>query len=82
MTLYVCLTSSVTSILLKLDQWKLMRERKFIPTPAKSVQHEPRNGIILCPNHHALFDAYCFYIRWVLQVSRNVKIIPFAFLPF
>src|SRR5271170_7960037 len=63
------LTSSVTSILLKFEQWEVMRQREFIPAPAKSVQHEARNGILLCPSHHAQFDAYYFYIRWVPEVS-------------
>jgi hypothetical protein len=35
------------------------------------VEHEPRNGINLCDNHHSDFDSYRFFIRWVPSVSRN-----------
>jgi len=45
-----------------------MRDRGFIPTQAKSVVHEARNGVLMCKNHHGLFNAYFFYIRWVPEV--------------
>jgi hypothetical protein len=35
------------------------------------VEHEPRNGITLCDNHHSNFDGYRFFIRWVPSVSLN-----------
>ena len=39
---------------------------------AKSVQHEPRNGINLCDLHHNDFDDYRFFIRWVLLVTVSI----------
>ena len=45
--------------------------RGFIPSFAKSVEHEPRNGINLCDTHHSDFDGYRFFIRWVPLVSLN-----------
>jgi hypothetical protein len=35
------------------------------------VEHEPRNGINLCDNHHSDFDSYRFFIRWVPSASLN-----------
>jgi HNH endonuclease len=45
-----------------------MRRKGFIPQPAKSEEHEARNGITLCSSHHRLFDAYRYYIRWIPEV--------------
>src|ERR1700735_2512550 len=42
-----------------------MRERGLIPLQSKSVQHEARNGVLLCWNHHGAFVRHSFYIRWV-----------------
>ena len=41
-----------------------MKELGYLPTNVKSVYHEARNGILLCPNHHVAFDKYNFYIKW------------------
>jgi len=49
-------------------------EQGFIPAQAKSVEHEARNGMLLCRSHHGLFDSFYFYIRWVPQVERFVLI--------
>ena len=49
-------------------QWQAMKEYGFVPEQAKGVEHEARNGILLCATHHNLFDSYCFYIRWIPQV--------------
>jgi hypothetical protein len=46
-----------------------MEEFGYIPKKAKSVCHEARNGILLCPNHHGGFDKYYFYIKWHSQVT-------------
>ncbi|KAI0293777.1 hypothetical protein BC826DRAFT_368939 [Russula brevipes] len=48
--------------------WAFLKTRGFIPPLAKSVEHEPRNGINLCYSHHADFDSYRFFIRWVPSV--------------
>lgn len=49
-------------------QWETMRANGFVPPQAKSVEHEPRNGIQLCKNHHSLFDDFSFFIRWIPTV--------------
>ena len=46
-------------------QWDQMKAKGFVPPEAKSVAHEPRNGILMCPTHHALSDQFYYYIRWV-----------------
>jgi len=49
-------------------QWNEMRKLRFIPRQAKSVYHEPRNGMLLCGNHSWAFDHHYFYVRWVPEV--------------
>jgi predicted restriction endonuclease len=49
-------------------QWQTMKEQGFVPESAKGVAHEARNGILLCVNHHTLFNTLCYYIRWVPEV--------------
>ena len=49
-------------------QWAEMKEAGFVPENAKSVEHEARNGLLLCKNHHGLFDSYSYYIRWIPEV--------------
>ncbi|KAF9507171.1 hypothetical protein BS47DRAFT_1352022 [Hydnum rufescens UP504] len=47
------------------DIWETLCMGRFIPAEARSVEQEARNVILLCKNHHALFDGFAFYIRWV-----------------
>ncbi|KZP21304.1 hypothetical protein FIBSPDRAFT_825845 [Athelia psychrophila] len=54
--------------------WGLLKGRGFVPSFAKSVVHEPRNGINLCSVHHVDFDGYRFFIRWVPSLSAFVFI--------
>ena len=49
-------------------QWAEMKATGFVPQTAKGVEHEARNGIQLCASHHSLFDAHCYYIRWMPEV--------------
>jgi hypothetical protein len=66
---------------LTLIQWENLRTRQFIPRQAKTVEHEARNGLLLCKNHHSLFDAYRFYIRWIPGVCFNMRLtLIFSFL--
>lgn len=48
----------------------------WIPATARSVIHEPRNGILLCKNHHGAFDHHQFFIRFVREVSPTASISP------
>ena len=59
-----CLTISE----LIMVQWEEMKDTGFVPQTAKGVEHEARNGIQLCTLHHRLFDAHCYYIRWMPEV--------------
>ncbi|KAM6497253.1 hypothetical protein JOM56_007726 [Amanita muscaria] len=44
--------------------WDFLKNTGFVPSIAKSVVHEPRNGINLCVSHHSDFDGYrCFIQR-------------------
>lgn len=46
------------------DIWQWLKEEACcIPWNARGVEHECRNGILLCRNHHAAFDAHYLYIR-------------------
>ncbi|KAJ3507027.1 hypothetical protein NLJ89_g6533 [Agrocybe chaxingu] len=54
--------------------WEFMRDLHYIPSNAKSVRHEPRNGILMCPTHHAGFDSYQFYIRWTSETNTFVAV--------
>ncbi|KAM6491096.1 hypothetical protein JOM56_013335, partial [Amanita muscaria] len=49
-------------------QWAEMKDTGFVPQTAKGVEHEARNGIRLCTLHQRLFDAHCYYIRWMPEV--------------
>jgi len=45
-----------------------MRQWGFVPGRAKSVEHEARNGMLLCKNHHHTFDNFFYCIRWTPEV--------------
>lgn len=51
-----------------------MKDHNLIPKQSKGVVHEARNGIAMCPNHHAQFDNHYFYIRWVPSSNMFVFI--------
>lgn len=50
------------------QQWQYLMDTEFIPRLSKSVAHESRNGILMCRNHHSMFDSYSFFIRWIPEV--------------
>ncbi|KIJ50474.1 hypothetical protein M422DRAFT_159636 [Sphaerobolus stellatus SS14] len=48
-----------------IPQWKKLKQRHWIPQEAKeNLRHEPRDGLLMCPNHHRSFDGYKFFIRY------------------
>jgi hypothetical protein len=49
-------------------------QRAWIPPTSKSVQHESRNGILMCATHHLNFDNHRFYIRYWEQVDVSLNI--------
>ncbi|KAK7037329.1 hypothetical protein VNI00_011320 [Paramarasmius palmivorus] len=36
------------------------------------IEHEPRNALIMCSNHHLAFDAYDYLIRFVPEINKFV----------
>lgn len=58
-------------------QWTLLKLISWIPQITKSVAHDPRNGIMMCATHHALFDHLHFFIRWRPEVCRNPPSLAF-----
>jgi hypothetical protein len=75
------------------QQWRDLKHRNWIPSQVKAQpSHEPRNGLLMCANHRALFDAYDFFIRYFHDVgsvciylgtdSQNQQTQKFVFINF
>ncbi|KAL1705604.1 hypothetical protein EV121DRAFT_203180 [Schizophyllum commune] len=46
--------------------WDDLKKRGWLPEWAnENAEDEPRNAIILCPNHKGLFESYMCFIRYV-----------------
>ncbi|KAJ7481585.1 hypothetical protein FB451DRAFT_1236497 [Mycena latifolia] len=54
--------------------WEDLKSRSWLPHTVKSVEHEPRNGLTLCPNHRKLFDHYKYFIRFIPEIQRFVLV--------
>ncbi|KAK7467599.1 hypothetical protein VKT23_004652 [Stygiomarasmius scandens] len=54
---------------MEMGTWEDLRRRGYIPSQARSVLHESRNGITLCLNHHRSFDEHRFFIRFVEEIQ-------------
>ncbi|KAJ7929237.1 hypothetical protein B0H13DRAFT_1703331 [Mycena leptocephala] len=54
--------------------WVDLKNRRWVPSAAKSGQHEPRNGLLMCPTHQKLFDTFFFFIRYIPQSRRFVLV--------
>ncbi|KAH9178216.1 hypothetical protein EDB89DRAFT_1843740 [Lactarius sanguifluus] len=55
--------------------WTNLRNRRFIPSQTKRrSQHDPRNGLLMCDDHHTLFDNYFFFLRFVPTTQRFVLV--------
>ncbi|PPQ67945.1 hypothetical protein CVT26_005825 [Gymnopilus dilepis] len=53
--------------------WSDLKARGWIPSQAKALpRHEPRDGLLMCRNHHAWFDAYAFFIRFIPDMQKFV----------
>lgn len=58
---------------LDLQSWSNLKARRWIPSQAKAYsQHEPRDGMLMCANHHASFKNYSFFIRFLPDVRKFV----------
>jgi len=57
------------------EVWSNLKARNWIPSRAKaSPRHEPRDGLLMCPNHHTLFDDYTFFIRFLPNIRKFVLV--------
>ncbi|KAF6750325.1 hypothetical protein DFP72DRAFT_969539 [Ephemerocybe angulata] len=55
--------------------WSNLKTRGWIPPKVKAYpEHEPRNGVVMCPNHCVGFNEYLFFIRYVPEVRKYVFI--------
>jgi len=55
------------------SQWQMLQEIDFIPRSNKRrVTTYPRNGLLMCKSHHALFDAHFFSIRYIPRVRHTI----------
>jgi hypothetical protein len=52
-------------------KWDDLKGKGFVPSFARRMDLEPRNGITLCRSHHLDFNGYRFFIRWVPSVSLS-----------
>src|SRR6267378_1067156 len=50
--------------------WTDLKNRGWVPVRAKNyAQHEPCNGLLMCPTHRVCFDEHYFFIRFHPDVS-------------
>jgi hypothetical protein len=49
--------------------WEDLKAACWIPDRSKSHLHEPRNGITMCKTHHAGFERWEFFVRFVAKVG-------------
>jgi len=55
--------------------WRDLKRRNWIPQGAKaSPDHDPRDGLLMCPTHHSAFDKHKFFIRFLPSSRRFVFI--------
>jgi len=50
--------------------WAMLKDQGWIPKAAKGAEHECRNGVIMCKNHHNSFDNFQYFVRFVPEVGR------------
>jgi hypothetical protein len=49
--------------------WEDLKSARWIPDRAKTHLYEPRNGITMCKTHHAGFERWEFFVRFVAKVG-------------
>ncbi|EJD04317.1 uncharacterized protein FOMMEDRAFT_167528 [Fomitiporia mediterranea MF3/22] len=55
------------------DFWLELKARRWIPPQANQYpRHEPRNGLLMCPNHRLSFENYGFFIRFYPNIRKFV----------
>lgn len=64
----------------ELVTWQDLKARGWIPPAATAVcpydepRNEPRNGLVLCPSHHANFNEHLFFIRFSPETEKFIFI--------
>ncbi|KAH9912221.1 uncharacterized protein B0H18DRAFT_1217205 [Fomitopsis serialis] len=57
------------------EVWKDFRRRRWIPRQAKRhPEHEPRNGLLMCPNDCAFFNNYLFFICYIPNIRKFILV--------
>jgi len=57
------------------DMWALLKRLGWAPEEVKdSPEHESRNGLLMCSNHHLLFDNWAFFIRFQPSTQKYVLV--------
>ncbi|EIW76852.1 hypothetical protein CONPUDRAFT_110500 [Coniophora puteana RWD-64-598 SS2] len=56
--------------------WNLLKTLGWVPTGVKAEpQHESRNGLTMCPNHHQQFDDWRFFIRFEPNIKKYIFVL-------
>ncbi|KAF8816108.1 hypothetical protein BYT27DRAFT_7221806 [Phlegmacium glaucopus] len=57
------------------ETWSNLKDRHWIPSETKALpQHEPHNGLLMCANHHIMFNQYDFFICFFPDVQKFVLV--------
>ncbi|KAI0249131.1 hypothetical protein BJV78DRAFT_1378325 [Lactifluus subvellereus] len=57
----------------ELEVWTDLKARNWVPSETKGYpRHEPRDGMLMCSNHHNAFDRYLFFIRYSPETHKFV----------
>ncbi|KAH9980546.1 hypothetical protein BJV74DRAFT_779408 [Russula compacta] len=53
--------------------WSMLKRLEWVPATAKgSPEHESRNGLTMCSNHHLEFDNWEFFIRFQPETGKYI----------
>ncbi|KAF8430890.1 hypothetical protein L210DRAFT_3020621 [Boletus edulis BED1] len=53
--------------------WNRLKDSNWISSQIRNTcMEEPHTGLLLCSNHHVLFDKYYFFIRYFPEVHKFV----------
>ncbi|KAJ7626283.1 hypothetical protein DFH06DRAFT_1443900 [Mycena polygramma] len=56
----------------KESQWPELRARKYAPAESENPETEPRNAILLCPNHHVMFSGFKAFVRYSVKTKAYI----------
>ncbi|KAK1235242.1 hypothetical protein PQX77_001548 [Marasmius sp. AFHP31] len=57
------------------ETWETIKKNGYIPSGVKSVEHEPRNGLLMCFYHHniCMYDDYYYFIRYIPESVHHSR---------